>query len=73
MRQLELFLAKFFGAKYVANWNTKELHNLNTQHDNCWLHLMSNCTYIFREKRARALLEHGFNGCRWCFKEEDTD
>lgn len=58
---------------YVANPNTKEIHDCANRQIPCYLDLMKNPIYL--ETKAEALEyinNQGYNGCAWCFTEYDT-
>lgn len=61
---------KLIGYKYIVNNNTKEIHVVSNMKTNCHLDLMTNFKYV---KSSKELLDNGFNGCRWCYNETDTD
>lgn len=59
-----------FGYKYIANERTKEIHIINTLKSSCKVHFMTKAVYLTK-KAAANLLKNGFNGCRFCYPEED--
>lgn len=64
---------KFWGYGYVVNLHkrSREIHKLSNKHVNCNLHMMTNYKYV-SSKTAFKLLEEGYNGCRYCWKEKDN-
>lgn len=62
----------FIGKPYKVNHRTKEIHLLTKKHVNCLYQKKENTEYVGK-KKVKKLLENGYNGCRWCFKEQDTD
>jgi hypothetical protein len=65
-------IKEFFGLKIIANDNTKELHKVEKMTDRCRLTFMHNARYVSNRK-AEILIKQGYNGCRYCNKEKDTD
>jgi len=61
---------KVLGYKYVVNNHTDEIHKLSNIKTNCHLELMTDINYV---KSSEELLKDGYNGCRWCYNETDTD
>lgn len=65
------FIKKFFEKKtYVINEKTKEIHNSLNIHKNCQLPLITNKKYITKSQ-YKDYLRNGYDGCRWCNKEEN--
>ena len=58
--------------KYVVNYYSKEIHSATSKDKRCKIHNMTNCEHIGRHKMNR-LLKNGYNGCRYCLPEFDTD
>jgi len=61
---------KILGIRYVVNHNTLEIHMISNLKHNCHVADMTNKSYVSSSKQY---LENGYNGCRWCYKETDTD
>jgi hypothetical protein len=72
MRRIELFFMRLIGYKYVANLNSKEIHRINSKYSQCHLTEIKDRKYL-REKQIPLWVQYGYNGCRFCFKEIDTD
>lgn len=66
-------VAKFFGYGYRVNLNTKEIHRLSNNHINCLPGENKRTMYVNRRTAIELIAKRGFNGCRWCWKEKDTD
>ncbi len=72
------YLAPFNGKRYVLNYNTQEIHDLDNETQACLINLMSdknvyNCdTYEFA--RVESLLKTGknANGCKFCLPSKNT-
>lgn len=62
----------FMGKKYKVNHRSMEIHSLVRKHVNC-LPQRKETTEFVKESKVVKLLNGGYNGCRWCMKEEDTD
>ena len=65
----------FWGFGYLVNHNSKEIHRINDKHRNCHLELISkeNREYVTRRRAVRLIKNDGYNGCRWCWSENDMD
>lgn len=59
-------------AKFVVNFYTKEIHSKYTKDVRCQIKNMTNCKEINGFEKWR-LLKKGYNGCRHCLPEHDTD
>lgn len=61
------------GISYVVNHHTKEVHNLNMKHKNCKLQYATkrNSEHITKRRAEKLISKYNYNGCRWCFKEQD--
>ena len=57
---------------YRVNLRSKEIHRLDSPHSQCNLDLIKNYRDI-PEDELGFYLGNGFNGCRYCAKEVDTD
>lgn len=57
---------------HIVNYYTKEIHKIETSDTRCHIHNMTHCGYINRIEMRR-LLKNGYNGCRHCLQELDTD
>jgi hypothetical protein len=65
-------LIERLGFKYIANHRTKEIHRVEHLTSRCRINLLKRsgyCTRWWQEK----LLRKGYNGCRYCYKEKDSD
>ena len=69
-KSIHQFFMKLFSFKYVINRNSSEIHKLSNLKPNCHIELMTNKMYV---KDSEPWLKNGFNGCRWCYSDEDTD
>lgn len=59
------------GEKYLANHSSKEIHRLTNKHANCHTSAMLNKEYV-TEAEANELLLSGYDGCRWCWVEQNN-
>ena len=64
------YFLEFFGYRYYANHNTKEIHRIDSSDVRCRFSLMTHKERITKRK-LKKLLANGYNGCRWCMKEYD--
>lgn len=69
-KSIKNLFTKLLGFKFVINNNTSEIHKLSNLKTNCHVDLMTNKTYV---KKSEELLKNGYNGCRWCYDEANTD
>lgn len=60
------------GCDYLINLVSREIHDLNNTHSNCNLASIASRKFITADQ-LQSYLKYGFNGCRWCLKEHDTD
>ena len=58
--------------EYVVNYYTKEIHKIDSKDTRCQIRNMTNCKEI-NKFEMRKLLKNGYNGCRHCLPEYDTD
>lgn len=58
--------------EYVVNYYTKEIHKIESNDTRCQIRNMTNCKEI-NKFEMRRLLKNGYNGCRHCLQELDTD
>ena len=63
----------FFGFKYRVNLITKEIHRLENKHINCLKSDSKNTIYVTEKAAIKLINGREFNGCRWCWKQTDTD
>lgn len=56
----------------MVNLNTWEIHDLKNEHKNCKIDLMTNKKLI-NKKQLKSYLDDGYNGCRWCLKENNVE
>lgn len=63
----------FFGFGYLVNHRNKEIHRVNEKRHNCHLERISSKTseYVTRRTAIRLIKTRGYNGCRWCWEEQD--
>lgn len=67
----------FNGERYVLNKNTCEVHDLDREHSNCCINIMSNdsvyncASYHEAELYAIMLLQRICNGCAYCIPEKN--
>lgn len=66
-------LIVFLGFGYVVNHDKKEIHRLSRKHKNCLYNMMGKRNYTTKEGAYQLIFTKGYNGCKWCFKEMDTD
>jgi hypothetical protein len=62
--------------RYLANNNTKELHDLHYTQENCQIDEIKEEHRIplnSIEDVERFIKEYGYNGCEWCMFEYHTD
>jgi hypothetical protein len=57
---------------YRVNFRSKEIHRLDSTHSQCCLDGIKNYVDI-QETDLQYYLDCGYNGCRHCMKEIDTD
>jgi hypothetical protein len=67
-----LFKTVFAKPKYVVNYYSKEIHRKDSKDTRCRINNMTNCADI-DVYQMRRLLKKGYNGCRYCLPEHDTD
>lgn len=67
-----LFKTAFAKSKYVVNYHSKEIHKKDSKDTRCRINNMTNCADI-DVYQMRVLLKKGYNGCRYCLPEHDTD
>ena len=65
-------LFTFLKRPYLVNYNSLEIHKVDNLKTNCQTQAMSNKGKVYSRK-AKSLLREGYNGCRWCYPEADTD
>ena len=63
---------KVWGKGYVVNHHTKEIHRLHHKHHNCGMHLMTNREFISKKGAENLMRTEWYDGCRFCWKEEDN-
>lgn len=66
------FKTVFAKAKYVVNYHSKEIHSKDSKDTRCRIKNMTNCAEI-NKFEMRIYLKKGYNGCRYCLPEFDTD
>lgn len=62
---------EWLGFELIANHNTKEIHKVEKMTYKCRLRWMRNASYISKRK-AEKLYKNGYNGCRYCNKQNDN-
>jgi hypothetical protein len=65
-------LFTFLKKPYLVNYNSLEIHKVNNIKGNCQVQAMTNTGKVYTRK-ANRLLQEGYNGCRWCYPDADTD
>lgn len=65
-----MFFNKLLGRRYVVNLRSKEIHDMKNEQTNCHLYLIANKEYI-SEDEYKEYIKNGYNGCRWCNKQDD--
>ena len=63
-------------ARYLANKNTKEIHDLNNEQENCQINeikLEHRMPLDSLEEVLKYTRNYGYNGCIWCFPQYHTD
>jgi len=75
MSQLTLFIARLFGARYILNHRSLEVHKIGNLTRSCWPYHMTNFRFIWRMRTVKRLQHDNpeVNGCAHCFKELNTD
>ena len=63
----------FFGFGYVVNENSKEIHRLSRKHKNCLYNMIGKRWYVTKGMAEDLILLNGYDGCKWCMKEYNTD
>lgn len=63
----------FFGYRYLFNNNTKEVHDIKKQHENCQLEYIAAPNKFYGTKKKFEKLKEFYDGCRWCMKEKSKD
>ena len=61
---------------YLANSNTKEIHDLNKTKENCQINEIKDEHKIELEsieEVKRYIQESNYNGCAWCLPQYHTD
>jgi len=63
----------FFGFGYLVNHRSKEIHRISEKRHNCHIELISskNSEYVTRRAALRMIKKYKYNGCRWCWDEQD--
>lgn len=69
-KSIQKLFTQLFGFKYVINRNTNEIHKLSNLKTNCHVELMTNKMKV---KNSKEWLKNGYNGCRWCYSDANTD
>lgn len=67
-----LLVLRFSRYTFIVNYYTKEIHKVDSTDSRCRIHNMTNCERI-NKYQMRRLLKKGYNGCRYCLPEFDTD
>ncbi len=66
-------ISDYSNCVFVANPNTKEVHNCSRRQLTCHLTLLSEPIFLDTEEEALDYIENkGYNGCAWCYYEYDT-
>ena len=63
----------FWGFGYLVNHRSREIHRVAEKHTNCKLHLISknNSEYVTRSRAMKLIKTYHYNGCRWCWEDQD--
>lgn len=61
---------EMLGYVYIANHYTREIHRVVMMTSKCRLPFMRNASYCTARK-ARKLMKKGYNGCKYCNKDND--
>jgi len=75
MWPITLFFERLFGAKYILNHRSAEVHRINDLTRSCWVHQIRHYSLIWRRKTLTELQRQDpeINGCIHCFKAFNTD
>ena len=65
------YFLELIGFGYLINHNTKEIHRVKTLTPSCLIYLMKNYGYGTKIYVWFLINFFGYNGCAYCFKEED--
>lgn len=64
---------EWLGYKYILNTNTGEIHKVSSLTKRCKIDLLKNGKYISAKRVNKLYLSGAANGCRYCYKDIDTD
>ena len=60
------------GYKYVVNRRSREIHRLGFKHTNFDVYSIRDYSFV-KNDRDLCFYYKGYNGCRFCMPERDTD
>lgn len=66
--KIRTFFTKRTKKTHRVNFNSNEIHDLRHKHKNCNHKRMTNFKDV-SEHTAMAMLNKGFDGCRYCMKD----
>jgi len=72
MGHIAKFNIMLSSGNYLINEKSKEIHDLNNIHQQCFIDIIKNKTYI-KGSQLPEYIKNGYNGCRWCNSKYDTD
>jgi len=64
------------GKRYLANSNTKEIHDLDNESTSCEINKIKteHITMLDTEYEVQTYIRnYGYNGCYWCLRKYHTD
>lgn len=75
MKKLIINTARLFGAKYLLNYRSLEVHKLSNMQRSCWIYKIVDFRLIWRTRTLYRLQRQDpeINGCRHCFSEFNSD
>lgn len=73
MKTIWFIMNILFGRRFLANVRSKEIHDMVESHRNCFLFDIVDYKLVSRRKAMKMMKNEGYNGCRWCMMEYDTD
>jgi len=75
MKKLIIIIARLLGAKYLLNYRSLEIHQLNNLQRSCFIYQIGHFRLIWRKKTIIELQRQDpeINGCLHCFTEFNTD
>jgi hypothetical protein len=70
--KIKFLFARILGYGYLVNLRSKEIHRLNSKYTQCNLDSIKKYKFI-KKKQITVWMQYGYNGCRFCMPEIDTD